>query len=116
MVLKPAQSNAPVHGLPVCLSVKTYIKMKAALIICIAIIILPLAYLATDYAAEFTAIDSCLDSGGSYDYDKNKCDKEDNHDYTPYSKRNQDLILTCVTVSILGSAVLFRLRRKNESV
>ena len=50
--------------------------MKAALIICIAIIILPLVYLATDYVAEFAAVDSCLDSGGSYDYDKKNAIKK----------------------------------------
>jgi hypothetical protein len=90
--------------------------MKAALIICIATIILPLGYLATDYAAEFLAVDSCLDSGGSYDYDKNKCDKKDKHEYSPYSQRKQDLILTCVGLSLLGSVVLFQLRQGNENV
>lgn len=76
------------------------------------IIILPLAYLVKDYTTEFYAVDSCVDSGGSYDYDKNKCDKKDDHDYSPYHKRNRDLIVTCVTISIAGSAVLFRVRQK----
>ena len=41
-------------------------------------------FLAWPPLAEFLAVDSCLDMGGSFDYDKSICDFRVNHPYQPY--------------------------------
>ena len=86
--------------------------MKTALIISITIFILPLGYIAKDYGIEFLAVDSCLDSGGSYDYEKYECDKMENHPYTAYPKRKKALISTCLTLSLGGLVSSLLIKRR----
>jgi hypothetical protein len=89
--------------------------MKLTLIISSLLIILPFAFLAKDYGFERMAVDSCLDSGGSYDYEIIKCDKNKNHTYTSYYQRKNELILSCIAISLLGIVVLVLTRRKIKS-
>ena len=75
---------------------------------------LPLAYMAKDYGYEFMEVDSCLNLGGSYDYKNSKCDKKENHIYVSYSERKRELVMSCISVSVLGVVVLVLARRKNR--
>jgi hypothetical protein len=88
--------------------------MKTALIISLALFLLPLTYLGKDAASEFLAVDSCLDSGGSYDYNKKGCDKKGNYIYIPYGKRKTALILSCSSISIIGLISIMRARQKRK--
>jgi hypothetical protein len=91
--------------------------MKTALIIGLAIFVLPLGYLARDYGSEFLEVDSCLDRGGSYDYTKHKCDFNKNHPYIPYIGRKTSLILTCIPLSLVGllsSIIIGKRNAKNR--
>ena len=85
--------------------------MKTALIISLAIFLLPLGFLLKDYGSEFLSVDSCLDSGGSYDYYNNKCDKKENHSYIPYSNRKKALILSCASLSFIGLASFILIKK-----
>jgi|WetSurMetagenome_2_1015567.scaffolds.fasta_scaffold00201_1 hypothetical protein len=89
--------------------------MKARLIIGLILFILPLGYLIMDYGYEFFDVNTCLDLGGSYDYEKYLCDKEENHPYIPYWNRKKELILMSISVSILGILLFVRGRRKYEN-
>jgi len=88
--------------------------MKTALIISLAIFLLPLGFLVTNYGSEFLAVDSCLNSGGSYDYDNNRCDRKENHPYIPYSNRKKALILSCASLSVVGLASVFTMKLRNR--
>ena len=57
--------------------------MKKYVITGLILFLLPLGYLAIDFSYEFLSVDACLDSGGSYDYVKRKCDYQKNHNYIP---------------------------------
>lgn len=89
-------------------------NMKTALIISLFIFLLPLSFLIKDYSFEFLAVDSCLDSGGSYDYDNNKCDKKADHPYMQYSTRKKALILSCTSLSLIGLASFLRIKKKSK--
>ena len=88
--------------------------MKTALIVSLAIVVLPLGYLAKDYGHEFLAVDACLDLGGSYDYKKYNCDKNENHPYISYSQRKKALIMSCAALSLLGIVSIVRTKRKSK--
>jgi len=90
--------------------------MKTALIISLAFFLLPLGYLAKDAGSEFLAVDSCLDSGGSYDYNKNECDKMTNHPYISYYKRNKASMVAGLLLSLGGliSSVLIKRKTKKH--
>jgi hypothetical protein len=83
-----------------------------ALIIGLAIFLLPLGYFGKDYGQEFLDVDSCLDRGGSYDYEKNKCDFNESHPYIPYTERKKALIITCLTLSFGGLFFSIVMRKK----
>ena len=40
------------------------------------------------YVSEWSAVDSCLDSGGSFDYVNMKCDHTSNHPFVPFKQRH----------------------------
>ncbi|MEN6348891.1 MAG: hypothetical protein ABFD08_05750 [Syntrophomonas sp.] len=86
--------------------------MKVAFVISFLLILLPLAYLAKDFGYEYMEVDSCLDSGGSYDYKNSKCDKNENHVFVSYGERREELVLSCIAVSVSGVVVLTLTRRK----
>jgi len=88
--------------------------MKTALIISLAIFLLPLGYLVRDYGSEFLKVDSCLDAGGSYDYGRNECDKKENHPYIPYRDRKKALILFCSSLLVIGLISIILTRQKKK--
>ncbi len=71
-------------------------------------------WLAWGYGREFWAVDSCLDSSGSFDYVTMTCDHTENHPYSPYSQRHPvvpAVALLAGSVTVLG-LVGFRLSRR----
>lgn len=88
--------------------------MKTLLVLSLVLFLLPMTYLAKDAGSEFISVDSCLDSGGSYDYHRDTCDKMENHLYIPYFERKMNLILTCSFLSLVGLGTFMGIRRKRQ--
>jgi hypothetical protein len=66
-------------------------------------ILLPTPHVAV-FASEFLAIDTCLDRGGSFDYDRMQCDYEQNHPYVSFSARHPVLAPTFLPLAGLGAS------------
>jgi len=47
-----------------------------------------LGWIALGYGRELLAVDSCLDSSGSFDYASMVCDHAENHPYIGYTQRH----------------------------
>ncbi len=47
---------------------------------------------ARTYISETIAVDSCLDSGGSFNYDTMQCDHRTNHPYVPFERRHPGMM------------------------
>ncbi len=45
-------------------------------------------WVAAPFLMEFSAVDRCLDAGGSFDYSNQVCDYESNHQDIPYGGRH----------------------------
>ena len=74
--------------------------------------------LIVDYIKEFLAEDSCLDSGGSFDYSRMVCDTEANHPFVPYAHRHPAAVGVGVVgvVSVAGAVgLLVRARQRSTS-
>ena len=53
-------------------------------------------------ATEFMAVDACIDGGGSFDYTRSICDREQNHSYVPLYERQGFRIAGSLTLVIFG--------------
>jgi hypothetical protein len=80
---------------------------------CLLIAIVIVAPPAKTYASEWLAVDSCLDSGGSFDYGTMKCDHTTNHPYVPFDLRHPGMMrslqiraLFLAPLGLLGVALL----------
>ena len=67
---------------------------------------------ALPYARESLAVDSCLDTGGSFNYDVGVCDHNQNHPYVPFTARHTHAVPTLLTSFAL--VVLGQLLRKRS--
>jgi hypothetical protein len=69
---------------------------------------------AVSYAKEFLAVDSCLDSGGSFDYSRRECDHQSNHPFVRYSERHPaaELIAASGALVAIGGLTLMIWQRK----
>ncbi len=59
----------------------------------------------TAYVREWGVVDSCLDSGGSFDYDRTVCDRAQNHPFVPFASR-QSALLSATSRRLTGIAAL----------
>ncbi len=79
---------------------------KAQIIIIVLAILIPILI----YLDEWSTIDSCLDHGGSYDYQNMICDKNKNHQFIPFIERHPyffvDLIIWFAIFSLIYWATL----------
>jgi hypothetical protein len=57
------------------------------------------------HAAEFAAVDACLDGGGSFDYTRSVCDREQNHSYVAVFERQGFRIAGSLALVIFGVLV-----------
>jgi hypothetical protein len=78
----------------------------------------PWMLLAVTYGLEFSAVDRCLDSGGSFDYGRMVCDHSQNHPYVPFVQRRKAFVRSMGSigaVSILAVAAFVLRGRKPRS-
>ena len=78
--------------------------------------VLFLATVGFDYHRESVAVDSCLESGGSFDYSRQACDHAHNHVFVAYSTRHPAAPLLVVVGGVLTTVgvglVLIRAARR----
>jgi hypothetical protein len=72
------------------------------------------------YSREWLNIDSCLDSGGSFDYSRMACDYKENHPFASYSGRHPNSLLIAgsalaIGLSASGALLAQQLRRKMKN-
>jgi hypothetical protein len=73
----------------------------------------PLAVLLVHYGTELLAVDTCLDSGGVYDYAQAYCRTDaQTLPYTPYVARHGAFLTSLVVITLGGVAMLVLTRRK----
>ena len=66
--------------------------------------------LARPHWVEFWAVDSCLDSGGSYNYKEQECDDVKSHPNEPsYSKHGLSVVAAVVSGTV-GLMLIFSIR------
>jgi hypothetical protein len=68
--------------------------------------------LAISYVRESLLVDSCLDSGGSFDYLRMICEREVSHAFIPYSQRHGGRITVAVLTTLVAALYLIITRRK----
>ena len=75
----------------------------------------PLAVLLVHYGTEFLSVDSCLDSGGVYNYTHGRCRTDvQTLPYVPYLARHC-VFSTIVAVVSLGGVILFVSTRRKPT-
>jgi len=82
--------------------------------VCLVLLVLATATLLWSgwgYAREFLAVDSCLDSSGSFDYTTMACDHVQNHSYVPYRRRHPAAFPLAFVAAIVAVSAIVRLRR-----
>jgi hypothetical protein len=65
----------------------------------------------TLYASEALRVDSCLDRGGSYDYQLGRCDFAQVHARVPFSGRHPDILLFSAAAGAIVLLLSMRLGR-----
>ena len=92
--------------------------MKTGLILVLLGLVLAVPGVAT-YGREILAVDSCLDSGGSFDYVQGVCDHQQTHHVVPFRRRHvlptYGATLGGVLV-VAGISMLLRRSRPNTAV
>src|SRR5438552_12630757 len=80
--------------------------LGAAVLVVAIVIVAPPARI---FASEWFAVDSCLDSGGSFNYGTMQCDHAANHPYVPFERRHPGMMRLlrikaafCAPLGILG--------------
>ena len=90
--------------------------MRFVLASCLVVAILLIITQAIPFVREHISADSCLDRGGSFDYEAQVCDTEHNHPYDPFTERHKKA-LPLVLIGAAGAAScttwLFLNRRRN---
>src|SRR6267143_1169202 len=79
--------------------------MRRLFLVLVIAALLLLVWAGWGYGREFLAVDSCLDSSGSFDYAAMACDHMQNHPYIPYSHRHPAIPRIAVfagTVAVFG--------------
>ena len=59
------------------------------------------------YSREWLNVDSCLDSGGSFEYARMACDYKENHPFVSYSQRHPNSLLIAGSALALGLGAAF---------
>jgi hypothetical protein len=62
--------------------------MRRLFLVLVIAALVVLVWAAWGYGREFLAVDSCLDSSGSFDYAIMTCDHTENHPYISYGQRH----------------------------
>jgi hypothetical protein len=84
------------------------VRRARGLRLVLVLTLLPLAFV---FLRESLAVDGCLDSGGSYDYQHGRCDLTRSHTYEPFLDRHA-VLLGATAVALAGAATAVLLRRR----
>ena len=63
-------------------------------------------FLTFGYVREALLVDSCLDSGGSFDYARMICDRQVSHVFIPYSQRHFPFIIATSVGTVVAAVYL----------
>jgi hypothetical protein len=69
------------------------------------------------YSREWLNVDSCLDSGGSFDYSRMVCDYKENHAFVSYSQRHPNSLLiggSALSIGLCAAFAAQQIRRRME--
>ncbi|WP_299182374.1 hypothetical protein [uncultured Neptuniibacter sp.] len=66
------------------------------------LLIIPSLALMTVFYIDQSAVDSCLDAGGSYNYQAGECDFEQKHQFYPIMARYPLLVNGAMLLSVIG--------------
>lgn len=66
------------------------------------LLVVPSLLLMTVFFIDQSAIDACLDQGGSYNYLNEQCDMENTHPFVPLIARYPLLINSTMLLSVIG--------------
>ncbi|MFC6670645.1 hypothetical protein [Marinobacterium aestuariivivens] len=66
------------------------------------LLVLPGLAMMAGFMLEQSAVDACLDSGGSYEYAAGTCDSTGNHPFVPFSARYPLLVNGGMSLSVIG--------------
>ncbi|GGO77269.1 hypothetical protein GCM10011348_06400 [Marinobacterium nitratireducens] len=66
------------------------------------LLVLPGLVMMGAYMFEQSAVDACLDGGGSWNYDAGACDSTGNHPFVPFSARHPLLVNGGMLLSVVG--------------
>jgi hypothetical protein len=66
------------------------------------LLILPPLALMTAYMVELSAVDSCLDGGGAWNYSASRCESSGDYSVIPYMQRHPLFVNGFMLLSVLG--------------
>ncbi|NVK41253.1 MAG: hypothetical protein HWE39_08410 [Oceanospirillaceae bacterium] len=66
------------------------------------LLVLPGLAMMVGYLLEQSAVDACLDGGGSWNYAAGACDSTDSHPFIPFSSRHPWLVNGGMLLSVAG--------------
>jgi len=66
------------------------------------LLVLPCLLLMGIYLNEMSAVESCLDAGGSFDYSQSHCDMAEKHPYQPFIQRHMALVNGAMLTAVVG--------------
>ena len=83
-----------------------YREMKVVKVIAWVMLLGAPLLLSFSYVREVWLVDSCLDSGGSFDYLRMICDRDVSHAFVPYSQRHDALVAIVVLATLVAASYL----------
>ena len=89
-----------------------YLVMKSVRAFPWVLLVGALLFLGITYVREALLADSCLDSGGSFDYLRMTCDRELSHTFIPYYQRHGALFAIAVIATLVAAFYLIISGRK----
>ena len=83
-----------------------YREMKVVKVVAWVMLVGAPLFLSLSYVREALLVDSCLDSGGSFDYLRMICDRDVSHAFVPYSQRHGALVALVVLATLVAASYL----------
>jgi hypothetical protein len=77
-------------------------NFRTALFLIALLSIMVSLYLGAQYAKDWMVVDSCLDGGGSFDFENMVCDHSSNHPYVSYQQRHPGSLRLLLSGTLLA--------------
>ncbi len=68
----------------------------------LVLLIVPGVIMMAGYMNELSAVNACIEAGGSFDYTNALCDQSQKHPFIPYMARNPLLVNGGMLLSVVG--------------